>query len=478
MSVLREHFMISKKYSICFFVVLLLVSACREEDPQPHVTPDAKVNSWIFKSMKDWYLWNDRLPSNPDLTDDPSSFFNALLVDEDRFSWIEEDYQVLINSLQGVTLEAGYEFVLYREGESSNNVNAQIMYVKPSSPASAAGLKRGDLITKINGERLTVSNYRILIGKIRDNHSVHYLPLLTDEEQFGAENSVSLSTVEYVENPNYLSKVIEVDNRRIGYYVYNFFANGTDKQPEEYEKGMDKVFQDFKSAGITDLVVDLRFNSGGSETAARSLASYIGRNIDASKIFARRSYNAQVEKAIKDNPELGSDYLITKFSDKPANVGSLLQDGRIYILTSSRTASASELVINSLKPFMEVFLIGDTTYGKNVGSITLHDDKDTSNRWGLQPIVVKVYNSLNQSDYGNGFAPDVIHKDNNLYIKPLGDPSEALLSMAIGQITGTSTVGRQDASRDGHALIGHSLDFKKNSFRLIMDESLPFAERR
>jgi C-terminal processing protease CtpA/Prc len=145
----------------------------------------------------------------------------------------------------------------------------------------------------------------------------------------------------------------------------------------------------------------------------------------------------------------------------------------VFILTSSRTASASELIINALKPFMEVFLIGDKTYGKNVGSISLFEENDPKNQWGLQPIVVKVYNSLDQSDYSTGFTPDVLHKDNSLYLYPLGDPREALLSQAIGQITGTSTISRED--RERRVPVGHSLDFKRRSFNLIMDgESLPF----
>jgi carboxyl-terminal processing protease len=147
----------------------------------------------------------------------------------------------------------------------------------------------------------------------------------------------------------------------------------------------------------------------------------------------------------------------------------------VYVLTSSRTASASELIINALKPFMDVFLIGDVTYGKNVGSITLHDEQDATNKWGLQPIVVKVFNSLDQSDYGNGFQPNVIDKDNGLYLYPLGDMREALLAQAIGQITGASTSGRQRAPEEVREVIGHSIDQHRRSFNLIIDQNLPEA---
>jgi C-terminal processing protease CtpA/Prc len=223
------------------------------------------------------------------------------------------------------------------------------------------------------------------------------------------------------------------------------------------------------------LVLDLRFNSGGSESAAQSLASFIGKGVDVNKTFARRQYNSSVETEIKKDPDLGETYLTTRFQAKAANVGSQLNGGRVYVLTSSRTASASELIINALKPFMDVFLIGDVTYGKNVGSITLYDEDDATNTWGMQPIVVKVFNSLNQSDYGAGFQPNVIDEDNGLYLYPLGDQREALLAQAIGQITGASTNGRIRTSEETRESVGHSLDQKRRGFNLVIDKNIPEA---
>jgi C-terminal processing protease CtpA/Prc len=240
---------------------------------------------------------------------------------------------------------------------------------------------------------------------------------------------------------------------------------------------MRTIFADFKAQGITDFVLDLRFNSGGSEKAAATLASLIGKDINDTKVFARRAYNRSVENEILNDPRLGEEFLSTPFSNESGNIGSLLSGGRIYVLTSSRTASASELVINALKPFMEVYLIGDVTYGKNVGSISLYDRTDASNKWGLQPIVVKVYNSLDQSDYASGFTPDVLHDDNGLYLYPLGDTREALLALAIGQITGTASSGRMAAGRQRmKSLVGHSLDEKRRSFNLVIDQNIPFIK--
>lgn len=464
------------------FILFFALASCREEEILPvekvkeevpaAVTNHANsyVNSWILENMQYWYLWNDELPSKTDKTLDPEAYFNTLLNSEDRFSWIQSNYEELLNSLQGISKEAGYEFVLYREKEGSDNVILQILYIKSESPAATAGLKRGDIVTHINGTQITTQNYQQLLSQIKADHELRYKPLMVEEEKFGDLKTASLSAVQFSENPNYLHKVIESGGKKIGYFVYNFFAAGTDSQPGTYDQEMDAIFADFKSKGITDLVVDLRFNSGGSESSARNLASLIGRGVDGSKIFLKRQYNDKVEEAILKDPSLGEGYLTSHFMIKANNVGNQLSSGRVYILTSSRTASASELIINALKPFMDVFLIGDTTYGKNVGSISLFEETDEKNLWGMQPIVVKVFNSEDKSDYSTGFVPDVLHKDNGIYLYPLGDPREALLGQAIGQITGTATTSR--ITREVRTPVGHSLDLKRRSYSLIMDEGI------
>lgn len=459
--------------------LIFLLSSCREDDPAPasqiEITNEANqyVNSWISEKMEYWYLWNHKLPASPDKNAEPKLYFKSLLASEDRFSWIQTNYQELLNSLQGINKEAGYEYVLYRDKEKADNVLLQILYIKPGSPVASSELKRGDVITHINGQLITVNNYKTLLESLKNDHTVQYKPLLADAQKFGESKSISLTAVQYSENPNYLNKTIETGGRKIGYFVYNFFASGTDQNPQKYDVEMDAIFSKFKTDGITDLILDLRYNSGGSESSAKNLASYIGKGVDQNKIFLRREYNPKVEAVILKDASLGKNFLISNYLVKSNNIGTQLSSGRIYVLTSSRTASASELIINALKPFMEVFLIGETTYGKNVGSISLYEKNDPKNTWGMQPIVVKVYNSLNQSDYGTGFVPDVIHPDNGLFLYPLGDPREALLSKAIGQITGTATMGRSDDSADRRRPLAHSLDFKRRGFDLVIDENIP-----
>ncbi len=453
-----------------WFVLLLasvLISVgCEEDGPS---NPNDYVNAWILENMRFYYYWANEIPAAPANTLAPEPFFESLLSDEDRFSWIQENFQELLNSLRGVNKEAGYEYILYRDPNAPGNVVAQVLYVKPTSPASTTALKRGDMITKINGQTITEQNFRTLLSQIGEPHTVEYRPINIESGTFGQSISLQLNTVEFAENPNFYHTVFtQYPNYKIGYFVYNLFSTGPTEGSTIYNAEMDQIFAGFKSAGITDLIVDLRFNSGGSETATRNLASLIGKNVTSSDIFVKRQYNAQLTQAIVNDPQLGPSFLEVKFIDKAQNVGNQLE--RVFILTGSRTASASELLINGLRPFMTVFLIGNQTVGKNVGSITLYEEDEPRNTWGMQPIVVKSFNKLNQSDYGNGFVPNRFDEDNRLHLFPLGDTRERLLGLALSEITGLTINGRH-SGRDGvpQQAIATSLDTKPVCNQLIID---------
>ncbi|MCU0384261.1 MAG: S41 family peptidase, partial [Cyclobacteriaceae bacterium] len=419
---------------LSFWVLLFAAASCDEDEP---ITGDVAINNWIYENMDYFYYWTNEIPQNPNKSLPPDQFFESLLSDKDRFSWIEENYEELLKSLQGINKEAGFEFVLYLESENSSNVIMQITYIKPNSPASSTALKRGDVITAINEQTLTQTNYRTLLGQMGSNYSVTYRAINLDTETFGPATSLNLVPVEYSENPNYLASVIEVNNKKVGYYLYNFFATGAQSNSSEYNNEMDAIFAEFKAQGITDLVLDLRFNSGGAETATRNLASLIAPGVTTNSIFAKRQYNAQINEEITNDPDFGPEFFLTRFLSKSQNVGNQLDN--FIILTGPRTASASELLINGLRPYMNVFLIGDVTFGKNVGSISLYEEDNPANTWGMQPIVVKSFNANDESDYSNGFIPDITLEDNSLYLYPLGNVNERLLSRALEVIAGQPT---------------------------------------
>src|SRR5688572_17182363 len=333
--------------SIAIVAFFAFVTSCDEDDEPSNVVVNESnrhVNDWISENMDFWYLWSNELPASPNKDLSPDAFFQSLLSDDDRFSWIQENYQELLNSLKGISKEAGFEFVLYQE-EGSNNVLAQILYIKPGSPADNAALKRGDAITEVNGQQLNTTNYKTVLKGLSDNaFSISYKPLLVEEEKFDEVKTISISAVVYSENPNYLSKVIEVSDRKIGYYVYNFFTSGIDGDSVKYDLEMHNIFAGFKAKGITDLVLDLRFNSGGSEVSANNLASLIAPSPD-NKIFFRREYNTQVENEILSDPNAGESFLLSKLKTKSQNVGDQLSRSEEH---TSELQSQSNLVCRLL----------------------------------------------------------------------------------------------------------------------------------
>lgn len=434
----------------------LAIFSCQDKnDPLPQVDqdPNETVNAWIQDVMDQVYLWLNDMRDPIAANSDPEDYFESLLFrPTDRFSVIYPDYQELINSLNGVNLEAGYEFILYRESNANENVYAEITYIKKNSPASNVDLMRGDVITKINGTQITLSNYRELLGAISGTHTLSYERLNEGASIFVPKADVTLTSVELAENPNFLDTIYTINNQKIGYVVYHFFAPGPSQDPV-YDLEMDNIFGKFKSGNIDHLIVDFRYNGGGFVSSAVNLASLIAPGVGATSIFSKTKYNSFLMENVEDLQNVQ-----TPFKAKAENLGNTLEGNRVYILTSSRTASASELIINGLRPYMDVFLIGDRTTGKNVGSVPFEDEENPENSYGILPIVSQSFNSLDESDYTTGFVPNITVKETQERLRPFGDINELMLRTAISQITGTQSGARfQQLDRQD---IGSTLDSK------------------
>ncbi|TFV94616.1 peptidase [Algoriphagus kandeliae] len=446
-----------------FMVFALLgLFACDKNDPEPPVDPgsNAAVNQWIYDIMEQVYYWLEEMRNPIAETSDPEDYFEALLNrPTDRFSVIYPDYQELLNSLNGINLEAGYEFILFRESQNSDNVIAEITYVKKNSPAATAGLLRGDIIQTINGVQMTIDNYREVLEDISSTHTINYLRFNEETQVFEDQGDLELNTVQLAENPNFLDTIYTINNQKIGYVIYHFFAPGPGNGSTVYDNEMDGIFAKFKAEGINHLIVDFRYNGGGFVSSAVNLASLIAPSVTQNDIFSKTKYNSFLSQF--------DDFqnVQTPFKTKSENLGNILDGNRVYILTSSRTASASELIINGLRPYMDVFLIGDVTTGKNVGSIPFDDEDNPQNTYGILPIVTQSFNSLDESDYTNGFTPAISAREITERLRPLGDVNELLLRTAIAEITGEAPSGRfQKLDRQD---IGSTLDIKIRSGRMI-----------
>lgn len=474
-TVLRSVFLLS----LLTASSVILTSCRRESDlvtPDPVLVQNGLVDNWILNNMRDLYYWNDKIPAKVDTTLAPADFFDAILYkfdktlrpDGDRFSWINESGQQLEAELSGQTKTTGMEFTLYLRAANSDAVIAQVLYVLPNSPASKAGIKRGDIISKVNGQSLTRTNYHALL--FESTSFVFGFAKVSNGTLVDTNDARSVTAEIYQEDPVYLDSVYTVNGKKIGYLMYNMFVQAPyGSKGTEYDQKVDAVFADFKAQGVTELILDLRYNGGGDERSATNLASLVGKNVSSSKEFFHEEYNALVTQYLKTN--YGSSALVNKFVDKSQNIGANLS--RVYVLTTALTASASELIINGLKPYMTVVTIGTKTYGKNVGSTTITDETGKI-KWGLQPIIVKAFNSLGQSDYTNGFSPTV-EIEEPISLLPLGNTNEDLLNAAIQHITGNTSGGRL-AVRDTNPLqlLGSSIQRKAGGSNFFVHlKSLP-----
>ncbi len=448
--------------------------SCKSDEP---LTQNGQINSWIYANMNFWYYWENELPKKTGLNRYPADFYESLLSPNDRFSFIYDDYQELLDLLNGESLESGFEFKLYYEtslfpdAESSTNVVMQLTYVKASnatedSPAAELGLQRGDIIYAINGTQFTDANYRTLLGQMGLTYEASYRRYNSELEEFEDQEPVDITPVVFPEEPIYLSKVIDAGGKKIGYLVYNFFSPGTN---DAYDIAVDAAFAEFKSVGIEELIVDLRFNGGGSVASAINLASLIAKGVTTNDVVLRRAYNEPVTEYILGEPDLGAGFLVDYFENKSQNVGSMLSD-KVYFIVTDRTASASEMLINSVRPFMDVYLVGETTVGKDVGSITIPDRDNPNNNWALQPIVVKLVNGDNQ-DYPDGFIPNVDLPDDFQVLQPLGDESEPLLSAALAAIGVVPMRTDQLRTPIYRKPILESIDRKKWNQKMLLDIS-------
>lgn len=408
------------------------------------------VNKWVHEYMSALYYWNEELPAYKSSYDNPEIYFETLINEEDRFSAIFDDYQEIMNKLNGVTTsDVGFEFELFRESSANNNVVGIVVYVKPYTQATVLGIKRGDIFRKINDKQMTVDNYSNLINTFYDASSNVKVTFSDYNGSFLIDrNPLSITkALNYKEDPVYLDTIYTQGSNKIGYVVYNFFTTDSGDETMQYDLKLNNLIGKFKQENITDLVVDLRYNSGGMITSAIHLASMLVPNLAANKVLTYTEYNQnytdyfnsnEFKQQYDINPLI--DYFATAITaESPSkrsysiqNVGNNLQ--RIYFLTGRSTASASEMVINGLKPYIDCVLIGDTTVGKNVGSTLINDEENKKNKWAIMPIILKYFNKDHQSDFTNGFAPDYLIADD--YNHSLGDTREALLAKAISQING------------------------------------------
>ena len=324
--------------------VFATVLARESSDYTLSVTDDCSVgniNQWVYRSMQDYYLFADQVPIVDPLDyNSPSDLLRDLRFNElEPFSNIRDSVAQKSLSVEGMEFGFGY-----RWGRDSER-NLRILNVYSDSPFGRAGVKRGDIFHSLGGvidAELSNEQFFDFIGTEDEPLPAEwaFVDGETGElETFSAtQTNFKVNTVAFTD----VFRNSEFDGRT-GYIVFNKFLNTSFEE-------LNDAIAELRRRNITELVLDLRYNGGGSVAVAEHLVAQLSGNQLTGQVLSRRRFNNTYRHLDRDN----------QFQD----VSPSLDLSRVIVLTTADTASASELVINSLQPYLPVITIGERSLGK------------------------------------------------------------------------------------------------------------------
>jgi C-terminal processing protease CtpA/Prc len=439
-----------KKLFLSLFALSIVFTSCfKDKDDTIQTATVEDIQSFIYRGLNFFYLYkadtpelaNDAFASDEEKNtflnsyNNPETLFEYLRSSQDRFSLLVDDYIELENALNGVSLSNGMEFGLVLYPDGSGNVFGYVRYILPNTSAQTEGLRRGDIFNKIDGQQLTENNFSDLLAP--DSYTIG-LATYDGTTVMPTNESVSLTKTQYSENPIQLSNTLTVNGVKIGYLLYNAFTS-------EFDSQLNSVFSQFQSDGITELVIDLRYNGGGSVRTATYLSSMITGQF-ANQLLYTEQWNTDRQADYSENGIFPSSFVNGGEGINSLNLN------KVYILTTGRTASASELVINGLNPYITVRQVGGTTTGKFQASFLLYDAPapnfsrsaaNTGHTYAMLPLVFKTANAAGVTDFVNGLSPDIELAEDYSNLGTLGDVNEPLLAAALNDILPTPSPLRQ-----------------------------------
>lgn len=457
-----------KRLSYILLSLVLLVTGC-EKQPQVQGVPQSNpsneqylyVNTFAWNMMDQYYLWKkdiqrglDEWDENAD-TAEPISTVEKIKYKDDKWTMLTDDYSSFFGEVSGVSTSYGYDFLLYLYDQSNSSkilLSAVVTYVLPDSPASAAGLKRGDTIIKVNDKDIVYNNNAYV--------DIVYDDLLGSSScklVLANGKSINMTAVQLTENPVTIYKVLENGDKKIGYMHYTSFT-------AESIQPLITACKYFKEQGVKELVLDLRYNGGGLVKAEEAFISMLAPKsaVDAGEIYEQEVYNQELTEYLTE--EQGEGFNISRFTTSfdfkydgkqytfdtsDANIGL----DKIYAIVTDGSASASEALLCCLKPFYNdnLVLIGKQTYGKYCAGIIygaeewydnmkeyFKDPQDytkgrkAAQNWGIYVM----YSRFADRDgvtlcQPNGMSVDIPAEDNPQDGAQLGDEDETMLKIAL-----------------------------------------------
>ena len=483
----------------------------QEGDEKEYYTfKEAYINQFCYDQMSYYYLWwKDINKSNWMLNDDPAKKVKSIRYEEDKWTAAMEDITPYTDTSAITYGTYGYDFQPYWADEEMTHVVAVVTMVYPDSPADKAGLKRGSAITKMNGRHIEDKNedYNALFSSASLDLSVY-------DPETDTTKDIKMTPVDMHLDPVLSEKVFDCGGKKVGYFYFNDFNSF------ESCARLIEVAKKFKKEGVTELVLDLRYNGGGFVIIEELLASLLApeANVKNGDLYQTEVYNnSEYSKVLE--AYYGKDYANTYFSTKfkmesekylydtsDANIGL----NKIYALVTSRTASASEATLVGLMPYMDVVVIGNRTGGKHCSGVMFeareyyqdNEDylaelkkkdvtaynkfvdeywkyysgwKDYVGKWGLY-VMISTYADKNGKNpcRPNGIVPDIEIKDNPIEPYALGDDREGMLRVALMEAGYTDfTPLPESKSRALSSSLGAPIPMKTEGKRILLKPEMP-----
>ena len=489
------------KYSfriICLSILTVAFVSCSKEYELPQ---ELVVYDFVWKGLNAYYLhqpeiteladtrFNSDLQLNSYLNTftDYNSLYASLLISSDAKSTLVEDYATIVSPELRTGFIHGLEFGLFKE-EDSDTIIGYALDILPLSYASDQSISRGDYFYAIVNEdndtiNLSENNYEdLLLNYTQDTLKLVMIDYEEDINGYnGTLNSKKTALVKkaYTHRSISLEKTGIDNGNNVGYLAYN------NDFSENYLTDLNNSFLSLKNQNINELVLDLRYNIGGGSFAKNisQIASMIAGQF-TDEILIKENWNSKAQTWFLENQP---DSLVTKFPEvlnRAIPINSLnLTDVYIILNGNSFTgSSAVELLINSLKSYINVHLIGNQTAGNNTGSITLYNSEDydfplrnNSHTVALQPIVLSFLNK-NDLAYENGFSPNLAlcANENPLDLGVLGDRSDPILSSVLDYISTGNPVSNSDCNPNNFKYIFNSIDGQRETDSgIFINQNLP-----
>ncbi len=435
------------------FLFLFVFYSCKKHDDEvtPDLTQEQKWTSEVFSAMQTIYLWNDALPATLDATKYTTAakaleYLSGLKINSetgqaiDHYSFLDKIGSLSGEIAQG-TASGDYGFMITAAFNSSNQVSFFVTYVYKNSPAGMAGVARTYEIVSVNGSdavhpEITSDGYLVSTSAGYSNMVNALFNSSTASFGFkkpdGTTFTTSLNVGSYTINSVLYDAVLKVGTKKVGYVVFNRFL-GTSSQTE-----LTNTIENFQANDVKNLIVDLRYNGGGSVETCEKLCS----------MLAPSQANGKMMYTYKMSTDLTQYFVSQKenFTTNFAKTNSF-EPTQLYFIVSGSTASAAELLINNLRPYYSgnLFLIGQTTYGKPCGFWATPigytaDQTKTKEGYDLYAVSFETVNANMEGGYYAGMTPGTTKYPgvlaNDSFWLPWGDLNDARLAQAVNHISG------------------------------------------